>query len=143
MEVQEKKMGRFFRFEFADGEDILAGLSGFARKKGIREASLFIVGALQEGEVVTGFKNLNGGPFDSEVEKFGRREFLGLGNLTWPAKRPKTMVRKGVAWDEPQPYPHFHLVAGPELGEKERGNLVGHLEKGLAYGVTVLMYELI
>ena len=143
MEVQERKMGRFFRFEFADGEDILAGLSGFARKKGIREASLFIVGALQEGEVVTGFKNLNGGPFDSEVEKFGRREFLGLGNLTWPAKPPKTMVRKGAAWDEPQPYPHFHLVAGPELGEKERGNLVGHLEKGLAYGVTVLMYELI
>jgi len=143
MEVQERKMGRFFRFEFADGEDILAGLSGFARKKGIREASLFIVGALQEGEVVTGFKNLNGGPFDSEVERFGRREFLGLGNLTWPAKPPKTMVRKGAAWDEPQPYPHFHLVAGPELGEKERGNLVGHLEKGLAYGVTVLLYELI
>ena len=143
MEVQERKMGRFFRFEFADGEDILAGLSGFARKKGIREASLFIVGALQEGEVVTGFKNLNGGPFDSEVERFGRREFLGLGNLTWPAKPPKTMVRKGAAWDESQPYPHFHLVAGPELGEKERGNLVGHLEKGLAYGVTVLMYELI
>ncbi len=143
MEVQEKKMGRFFRFEFADGEDILAGLSGFARQKGIREASLFIVGALQEGEVVTGFKNLNGGPFDSEVEKFGRREFLGLGNLIWPAKPPKTMVRKGVAWDEPQPYPHFHLVAGPELGEKARGNLVGHLEKGLAFGVTVLMYELI
>ena len=143
MKVYEKRIGRFFRFEFADGEDILAELSGFAREKGVREASLFIIGAMEEGEAVTGFKNLNGGPFDSELEVFGKREFLGLGNLTWPAKPPKTMVRRGVPWDEPQPYPHFHFVAGPQLDQKERGNLVGHLEKGLAYGVTVLMYELI
>ncbi|MFH1857501.1 MAG: DUF296 domain-containing protein [Candidatus Omnitrophota bacterium] len=143
MNVYEKKIGRFFRFEFTNGEDILALLSGFAREKGIREASLLIVGAMQEGEAVTGFKNLNGGPFDSELEKFKKREFLGLGNLIWPEKPPKSMVRKGVSWDEPQPYPHFHFAAGPQLGEKERGNLVGHLEKGLASGVTVLLYELI
>jgi predicted DNA-binding protein with PD1-like motif len=68
MKVYEKRIGRFFRFEFADGEDILAELSAFAREKGVREASLFIVGAMEEGEAVTGFKNLNGGPFDSELE---------------------------------------------------------------------------
>lgn len=141
MEVYEKKIGRFFRFEFSDDEDILAGLSAFAGEKGIREAALFILGAMQAGEAVTGFKNLNGGAFDSALEKFGKREFLGLGNLTWPIKPPKTMVRKGVSWDEPHPYPHFHFVAGPQLGE--RGNLVGHLENGFAYGVTVLLYELI
>jgi hypothetical protein len=53
------------------------------------------------------------------------------------------MVRKGVSWNEPQPYPHLHFVAGPEPGAKEKRNIVGHLEKGLAYGVTVLLYELI
>ena len=143
MEVHEKKIGRVFRFEFADGEDILSALSDFAREKGIREASLFILGAIQKGEAVTGFKNLNGGAFDSELAGFGRREFLGLGNLSWPTKPPKSMVRKGVRWDEPQPYPHFHFVAGPEPGGEKRENLVGHLEKGLAYGVTVLLYELV
>ena len=143
MKVTEKKIGRFFRIEFAEGEDILSALTGFAREQGILEASLFILGATQEGEAVTGFKNLNGGPFDSALERFGKREFLGLGNLTWPATPPKSMVRKGVSWDEPQPYPHLHIVACPELGGEKRGNLVGHFERGVAYGVTVLMYELV
>lgn len=39
--------------------------------------------------------------------------------------------------------PHFHIVAGPEPGGKDGGNIVGHLEKGLAYGVTMLMLELL
>ena len=65
MKVYEKKIGRLFRFEFADGEDILAELANFALEMGIREASLFLIGALDEGEAVMGFKNLKGGASDS------------------------------------------------------------------------------
>jgi predicted DNA-binding protein with PD1-like motif len=143
MEVHESKMGRVFRFEFEEGENFLVEISSFARKQNIREASLVVLGAILDGEIVTGFKNTHGGPWDSTLQALGRREFFGLGNLTWPVKPPKSMIRQAVSWDEPQPYPHFHLAFGPDVGEQEKKNLVGHLEKGLSYGVTVLLYELL
>jgi len=143
MEVYEKKIGRFFRFEFKKGENVLAELGNFARKQGIKEACLSVVGAIQEGEIVTGFKNPNGGAWDSKLQKIGKREFFGVGNLTWPAKPPKSMIRQAVPWDEPQPYPHLHLAFGHDVGEEEQGALVGHLQQGLASGITVLMFELV
>ena len=143
MEVYEKKIGRVFRFEFAKGENLLAELANFARKEGIREASLSIVGAIGEGEIITGFITTTEG--DSRVQKLGqKREFFGVGNLTWPAKRPLSMARLGMPWNEPQPYPHLHLTFGPDVGEELKENLVGHLEKGLVNpAATVLLYELL
>jgi len=143
MEVYEKQIGRVFRFEFAKGENLLAELANFARKEGIREASLFVVGAIGEGEIITGFRTTTEG--DSKVQELGqKREFFGVGNLTWPAKRPLSMARLGVPWDEPLPYPHLHLTFGPDVGEEQRENLVGHLEKGFVNpAATVLLYELL
>jgi len=143
MEVYEKKMGRVFRLEFAKGENILAELSDFARKKGIKEASLSVAGAIGEGEIVTGFLSTKEG--DSNVKRLGqKREFLGVGNLTWPAKKPSSMRRLAIPWDEPQPYPHLHLVFGPDVGKEQKEILVGHLEKGVVDpAITVLLYELL
>jgi len=143
MEVYEKKIGRVFRFEFAKGENILAELGNFARKERIKEAALSIVGAIGEGAIITGFRTTAEG--DSKVQDLGqKREFFGVGNLTWPAKRPQSMARLGVVWNEPQPYPHLHLTFGPDVGADQKENLVGHLERGLVNpAATVLLYELV
>ena len=143
MEVYEKKIGRVFRFEFTKGENLLAELSNFVRKQGIREASLFVFGAIGEGEIITGFLNTKEG--DTHLRDLGqKREFIGLGNLTWPAKKPSSMSRQSLSWDEPQPYPHLHLAFGPDVGKEQKEVLVGHLEKGVVNpALTVLLYELL
>ena len=143
MEVYEKKMGRVFRLELKKGENFLAEISSFARQKGIKEASIFVHGAIGEGEIVTGFLSAKEG--DSALRKLGqKREFVGVGNLTWPAKKPSSMARESISWDEPQPYPHFHLVFGPDVGKEQKEILVGHLTKGLIDpATTVLLYELL
>ena len=143
MEVYEKKIGRVFRFEFKKGENLLGEIANFARQKEIKEASLFIHGAIGEGEIVTGF--LSPQKEELSVRRLGqKREFMGVGNLTWPAKKPSSMARESVSWDEPQPYPHLHLVFGPDVGKEQKEILVGHLTKGLIDpATTVLLYELL
>ena len=143
MEVYEKKMGRVFRLELKKGENFLAEISNFARQKGIKEASIIVHGAIGEGEIVTGF--LSTKEEDLSVRKLGqKREFMGVGNLTWPARKPSSMAGEPVSWDEPQPYPHFHLVFGPDVGREQKEILVGHLLKGLIDpATTVLLYELL
>ena len=143
MEVYEKKMGRVFRLELKKGEDLLAELSNFVRQQKIQEASILIHGAMGAGEIVTGF--LSDTPGDSNVRMLGqKREFFGVGNLTWPAKKPGSLRRQAIAWDEPQPYPHFHLAFGPDVGKAQQEVLVGHLGNGIVDpAITVLLHELL
>ena len=143
MEVHEKKMGRVFRFEFTKGENLLTELSNFVRKQGIREASLFVFGAIGEGEIITGFLSNKEG--HTNLRGLGeKREFVGLGNLTWPSKKPSGMSGRSESWDGPQPYPHLHLAFGPDVGKEQKEVLVGHLDKGMVNpALTVLLYELL
>jgi predicted DNA-binding protein with PD1-like motif len=138
MEVYEKKAGRVFRMEFTKGEDLLAEINNFARKQKIKEASLLVVGASMDGQITTGFISME----QSARRGLGqKREFFGLGNLTWPVKRPAFMPKD--PGDEPQPYPHLHLTFGPDVGEEQKEILVGHLHNGLAFGATVILQELL
>ena len=143
MEAHEKKVGRVFRFEFAKGENLLTELSNFARTHGIREASLFVFGAIGEGEIITGFLSNKEGHMN--LRGLGeKREFVGLGNLTWPPQKPSSMSGQSGSWDGPQPYPHLHLVFGPDVGNEQKEVLMGHLDKGMVNPAsTVLLYELL
>jgi len=143
MEVYKRKIGRVFRLEFKEGDNLLAEISDFVRKEGIQEASLSILGAIGEGEIVTGFLSPKAG--SSALRNLGRkREFFGVGSLTWPAKPPQSAIRKGIPWDKPNPHPHLHLSFGPDVGEEQKEVLVGHLDKGIAAGsITILLYELL
>jgi predicted DNA-binding protein with PD1-like motif len=145
MEAYQKKMGRIFRLEFEKGNNLLGELSNFARKENIKEASLFVLGAIGDGHITTGFISLKETEKgrDSNIRNLGeKRECLGLGNLTWPAKKPLA-IKDPIPWDEPQPYPHLHLLFGPDVGKDQKELLTGHLHKGIASGVTVLLYELV
>lgn len=141
MRAQERRIGRVFRLTFEAGEDVCAQLGAFAREQGIREASLFLFGALAEGELITGFRATEG--YDVVRRPLGRwREFLAVGNLTWPASPPQALGA-GVRWEEPQPYVHLHLALGPAVGERQDEVLVGHLSRGQAKGLFAEVYELL
>ena len=123
MEVYERKIGRVYRLEFKEGDNLLAEISSFVQKEGIREASLSILGAIGEGKIVTGFRSEKEG--SSALRGLGRkREFFGVGSLTWPAKPPSSAIREGIPWDKPRPHPHLHLSFGG-CGRGAEGNPCG------------------
>ena len=140
MEVQEKKIGRVFRAKLNAGEDFFEEIYKFAKQKDIKEASLFVIGAIAKGQMVTGFKNLEG---DLDRRGLGeKREFFSVGTLTQPSERPNA-IPKHVPWDEPKPYVHLHLTLGPDVGAEYQEVLVGHLDSALIVGAFVDIYELI
>jgi predicted DNA-binding protein with PD1-like motif len=140
MDVQEKKIGRVFRVRLKMGEDFFEEIYKLAEKEDIREASLFVIGALNGGRMITGFKNIEG---DLDRRDLGqRREFFAIGNLAWPAERPNA-VPETVAWDKPRPYAHFHLALGPDVGASDPETLVGHLDEASIVGAFVDIYELL
>jgi len=140
MDVQEKKIGRIFRASLNKGEDFFEEIYRFAEKEGIREASLFVIGALSEGRMITGFKNMAGALDRRELGQ--KREFLAIGNLSWPSERPNA-VPKTVPWEKPRPYAHFHLALGPDVGATDPETLVGHLDNASIVGAFVDIYELL
>jgi hypothetical protein len=54
MQYSEGQLGRVFVLRIDDGEDFLVAMQEFVRKKEIRAGSVFFLGALQEGRMVTG-----------------------------------------------------------------------------------------
>ena len=141
MQVEERKLGRIFRLAFDLGEDFFAQMSAFARERRIREATLFVFGALAEGEMITGFRKAEG--YDVIRRPLDRwREFLALGTLTWPATPPRALGA-GVHWEAPQPYVHLHRALGPAAGAAETEVLVGHLSQGIVKGLSADVYELL
>ena len=115
-------------------------MNKLAEQENIREASLFVIGALSEGRMITGFKNIAGDLDRRELGK--KREFFAIGNLSWPSERPNA-VPETVSWDTPRPYAHFHLALGPDVGATDPETLVGHLDKASIVGAFVDIYELL
>ena len=140
MDVQERKIGRVFRATLKKGEDFFEEIYKLAEQENIREASLFVIGALSGGRMITGFKNIEG---DLDRRDLGqKREFFAIGNLTWPTERPNA-VPQTVPWEKPQPYAHFHLALGPDVGATDPQTLVGHLDDASIVGAFVDIYELL
>ena len=140
MEVEEKKIGRIFRASLKQGEDFFEEIYKLAEKENIREASLFVIGALSTGRMITGFKNMEGELDRRELGQ--KREFFAIGNLSWPTERPNA-VPENVPWEKPRLYAHFHLALGPDVGATNPETLVGHLDKASIVGAFVDIYELL
>ncbi|MFC1798304.1 PCC domain-containing protein [Thermodesulfobacteriota bacterium] len=140
MDVQQKKIGRVFRVSLEQGEDFFESLYQLAERENIREASLFVIGALSEGRMITGFKTIDG---DLDRRELGqKREFFAIGNLSWPLERPNA-IPETEPWEGPRPFAHFHLALGPDVGAKEQETLVGHLDDAGIVGAFVDIYELL
>ena len=141
--AQEFKQGRLFQVNFDAGDDYIPLLEQFVRDKNIRHGSIFLLGALAETGMISGFKSMKG--FDVTRHYFNEwRELVAYGNISWPAQPPLALgLPEGTVWSEPQPYIHIHMAisGGPSKNEEV---LVGHLSKGiLKGGMATQIYELI
>jgi predicted DNA-binding protein with PD1-like motif len=139
--VQEFKQGRVFQVTCEPGDDYMAQLERFVRDKNIRFGSLFLLGALSETGMISGFNSMQG--YDVARQHFNDwRELVAYGNISWP-DAPPAALGEGIVWSEPQPYIHIHMALSGGPGKNE-DVLVGHLSKGiLKGGLMTQVYELI
>jgi predicted DNA-binding protein with PD1-like motif len=137
----EFKQGRLFQLNCDPGDDYMAQLEQFVRDKDIRFGSIFLLGALAETGMISGFNSMQG--YDVARHHFNDwRELVAYGNISWPDK-PPAALGDGVVWTEPQPYIHIHMALSGGPGKNDEV-LVGHLSKGiLKGGLMTQVYELI
>jgi predicted DNA-binding protein with PD1-like motif len=139
--AKEMKLGRIFQVNFDAGDDYMVELHKFVKDKNIRAGSVFLLGALAETEMISGFHSMEG--YDVARHHFtGWQELVAYGNISWPEK-PPAALGEGVVWDEPQPYVHIHMAISGRPGKTDEV-LVGHLSNGkLKGGMATQIYELL
>jgi len=138
MNVKERKLGRIFQIEFHEDENLFEKFNAFVKEKNIRNASITIFGALKETDMRSGFMAIIG---DSAKLCFNDpREFVGVGNISWPERPPAVMG--DVTWKEPEPYVHIHLAVsgGPYRAQEVN---VGHLSGGKVKGLFAEVIEFV
>jgi predicted DNA-binding protein with PD1-like motif len=139
--AQEFKLGRIFQVTCQPGDDCVAQLEQFVRDKNIRSGSVFLLGALTETEMISGFNSQRG--YDVARRHFQDwRELVAYGNISWPDK-PPAALGEGIVWTEPQPYVHIHMALSGGPGRNHEV-LAGHLSKGILKGpLMAQVYELV
>jgi predicted DNA-binding protein with PD1-like motif len=139
--ARELKLGRILEIKCEPGDDYFTEINRFVKKENIRAGSVFLLGALSESEMISGFRSTVG--YDVTRHQFKEwRELVAYGNISWPDKPPPALG-EGVVWDEPQPYVHIHMAISGGPGKNE-DVLVGHLSNGkLKGGLTTQIYELL
>jgi predicted DNA-binding protein with PD1-like motif len=139
MRAAERQLGRIFHLEFEQGDDFFREFNQFVKENNIRSASIFVIGALEKTDMLTGFRDMEGFNVDSRhFEDW--RELFALGNISWPEKPPSAMG--DITWTEPQPYIHLHMALSGGPGKTEEV-LVGHLSNGRVKGMFADIYELV
>src|SRR5690606_31391440 len=113
----------------------------FVRDKNIRFGSVFLLGALTQTDMISGFNSMHG--YDVARRSFADwRELVAYGHISWP-DRPPPALGENVVWTEPQPYVHIHMAlsGGPGRNGDVRA---GHLSRGVLKGALMTqVYELV
>ncbi|MGA2120596.1 MAG: PPC domain-containing DNA-binding protein [Methanoregula sp.] len=81
MQYTEGQLGRVFVVRIDDGEDMLVSLRQFIQDKGIQAGSIFFLGALRNGRLVTGPEELVIPPVPHFVMFEGGWEVFGVGTI--------------------------------------------------------------
>jgi len=97
MQYTEGQIGRVFVVRIDDGEDMLVSLRQFIADKGIQAGSIFFLGALRNGRMVTGPEELAIPPVPHFVMFEGGWEVFGVGT---------------IYAGEGGPHIHFHASVG-------------------------------
>ena len=89
MKYQVGDVGRIVVARFEDGDDILEGLSGIARKEGIKAAVFYLVGGVKESKIVVGPENDTPPPVPVWRDLEESHETHGVGTIFWQGEEPK------------------------------------------------------
>jgi predicted DNA-binding protein with PD1-like motif len=137
MKITERKLGRIFQITIDEGENFFDELNRFIETENIRAGSVFVFGAMNTVDMISGFRSLQG--YDVDRRRFeDRRELVGLGNISWPDSPPAALSDE--AWNRPRPFVHIHMALSGGAGKNE-DVLVGHLSGAGVQKAFVEIYE--
>lgn len=100
MEYASARMGRIFVARVDHGEDLLGELEGLLRKEGVSHGFMLLLGALQEGVVVTGPEEAVIPPVPHFVGFGGGWELLGVATVYPGGEGPAIHLHASVGRGE-------------------------------------------
>src|SRR5208337_2629640 len=89
MDYRIGEAGRIVVAKFEDGDQILQGISGIAKKENIRAGVFYLVGGMKGGRFVVGPETDEMPPVPMWRELNESHEIVGLGTIFWQGEEPK------------------------------------------------------
>ncbi|MDN7025622.1 DUF296 domain-containing protein [Methanoculleus sp. FWC-SCC1] len=100
MQYSQGRIGRVFTIRFEHGEDFLTELDRFVRTENVSAGTVQFLGALREGQVITGPKEPVIPPVPQHQDLYGGWEILGFATiypgLEGPAIHLHTTAGRGI-----------------------------------------------
>jgi hypothetical protein len=96
MKYTQGKIGRVFVLKFEDKDILLDKLSGFIKKEGIKAATMVFIGALKEGDLVTGPKKPVIPPEPNKIVFKDGWEVMGMGTIFTNSKGPQIHIHASM-----------------------------------------------
>ncbi len=96
MEYTTGKVGRVFLLKFENNDILIQSLSGLAKKERIKAATVIFIGALREGDLVTGPKKPVIPPQPNKNIFKGGWEVMGLGTIFTNSKGPQIHIHASM-----------------------------------------------
>lgn len=96
MKYTKGTIGRVFLVKFEDGDVLIDSLSRLASQEKIKAATLVFIGALREGELVTGPKQPVIPPLPNKLNFKDGWEVMGVGTIFTNAKGPQLHIHASM-----------------------------------------------
>ena len=97
MEYQERTIKRIFSIQFSGGDRIIECLEKLSQEKKIRTGAIILLGALSNGNLVSGFRKYSRTPMDFSPMSFSQtQEVVGVGSITWVNEKPEVHLHAGL-----------------------------------------------
>ncbi|MDD3088219.1 MAG: DNA-binding protein [Candidatus Omnitrophica bacterium] len=90
------KIGRIFVLKFNDKDILLDKLAEFTKKERLRAATILFIGALRQGDLVTGPKKPVIPPQPNKVIFKGGWEVMGIGTIFTNSKGPQIHIHSSM-----------------------------------------------
>ncbi|MDP3041730.1 MAG: DUF296 domain-containing protein [Candidatus Omnitrophota bacterium] len=96
MKYTQGTIGRVFLVKFENNDILIANLSGLAKKEKIKAATIIFIGALKQGDLVTGPKQPVIPPEPNKVAFKDGWEVMGIGTLFTNSKGPQVHIHASM-----------------------------------------------
>lgn len=100
MEYTSGNIGRVFFLRVDHGEDLIEALKTISRKEIIKSAFFFLLGAIEQAELVAGPREASVPPIPMWVKIDTPHEIIGIGNIFYEGDNPRIHLHCSIGRDE-------------------------------------------
>lgn len=100
MEYTSGNIGRVFFLRVDHGEDLIEALQTISRKEIIKSAFFFLLGAIEQAELVAGPREASVPPIPMWVKIDSPHEIIGIGNIFYEGDNPRIHLHCSIGRDE-------------------------------------------